>query len=153
MRVPDTSIPGLVVNESPAGGRIAYLAADLDRRYMRDLLPDHGSLLANIVRWANREPIPLRVQGAGLIDCHLYRQQDRLIAHLVNLTSTGTWRAPVDELIPVGPIRVAIQIPAGMRLRHAKLSVSGERVAMKINQGWVEFSMSSILDHEMIVLQ
>jgi hypothetical protein len=152
MRVPDTTIPGLVVSESPAGSRVVYLAADLDRRYMRDLLPDYANLLANIVRWANREPIPIRVQGAGLIDCHLYRQEDRFILHLVNLTSTGTWRAPIDELISIGPIRVAIQLPAGMRPRHARLSVSAGTLPMKINQGWAEFSVPSILDHEMIVI-
>ena len=38
-------------------GRIAYLPADLDRRYARDNLPDHGDLLANLVRWAAGEAL------------------------------------------------------------------------------------------------
>jgi hypothetical protein len=147
MREPDTTIPGLVISE-----RVAYLAADLDRRYMRDLLPDHANLLANLVRWASRKPIPLRVQGAGLIDCHLYRQEDRLVLHLVNMTSTGTWRAPIDELISIGPLQVAIQLPAGIRPRHARRSVSTEPLSIKINQGSAEFTVKSILDHEMIVI-
>ena len=41
--MPDSGIPGLVVNETAAGSRIAYLAADLDRRYQRELLPDHAN--------------------------------------------------------------------------------------------------------------
>jgi hypothetical protein len=49
MREPDTGVPGLVVSESAAGSRVAYLAADLDRRYMRDLLPDHGNLLGEMI--------------------------------------------------------------------------------------------------------
>lgn len=152
MRQPDTSIPGLVVNESAAGSRVAYLAADLDRRYMRDLLPDHGNLLANLVRWANREPIPLRVQGSGLVDCHLYRQEHKVILHIVNLTSTGTWRAPIDELIPIGPLQVAIKLPQGIRIRSASLAVTAGQVPFRINQGWAEFTLQSILDHEMVVL-
>jgi len=152
MREPDTTIPGLVVSESPSGSRVAYLAADLDRRYLRDLLPDHGNLLANLVRWANREPIPLRVQGAGLIDCHLYRQENRLILHLVNLTSAGTWRAPLDELIAIGPLHVGIKLPPGMRARNARLSVSPRTLPVKTNQGWAEFGVKSILDHEMVVI-
>jgi hypothetical protein len=150
MREPDTTIPGLVVNESK--GRVAYLAADLDRRYMRDLLPDHGNLLANLVRWANREPIPLRVRGAGLVDCHVYQQENRLILHLVNLTNSGTWRAPIDDLIPIGPLQVAVKLPPEVRGRSARLTVSSGTVPVKTNQGWAEFAVKSILDHEMVVI-
>jgi hypothetical protein len=152
MRVPDTTIPGLVVSQSSGGGRVAYLAADLDRRYMRDLSPDHGNLLANLVRWANKEPVPLRVQGAGLIDCHLYWQRGRLILHLVNLTNSGTWRAPIDELMPIGPLDVGMKLPAGVRARTARLTVSAGTVPVKTNHGWVEFGIKSILDHEMVVV-
>jgi len=152
MRVPDTGIPGLVVSQSAGGGRVAYLAADLDRRYIRDLLPDHGNLLANLVRWANREPFSLGVQGAGLVDCHLYQQQNSLILHLVNLTNSGTWRAPIDELIPIGPLQVGIKLPPGVRSRHARLTVSGRTLPVKTNQGWAEFAVNSILDHEMVVV-
>jgi hypothetical protein len=53
MREPRTDIPALVVNEQ-RGSRIAYLSADIDRRYAIDNLPDHGDLLANVVRWVVR---------------------------------------------------------------------------------------------------
>ena len=85
---------------------------------MRDYLPDHANLLANLVRWTASDNIPLSVQGPGLIDCHLYQQQGRLILHLVNLTSSGTWRSPIDELIPIGPLKVKVKLP---------IAVSGER--------------------------
>ena len=52
------------------------------------------------------DSIPLQVEGHGLIDCHVYQQETRTIVHLVNLTSAGTWRAPMDELIAVGPFKV-----------------------------------------------
>src|SRR5262249_61640508 len=105
MREPKTNIPGLVLNTN-SGGRVAFLPVDLDRRFARDNLPDHGRLLANLVRWAVKEDLPVRVEGAGLIDAQLYRQGNRLILHLVNLTNAGTWRQPVEELIPIGPITV-----------------------------------------------
>ncbi|HEX8984393.1 MAG TPA: alpha-amylase family protein [Bryobacteraceae bacterium] len=152
MREPDTRIPGLVLNETAAGARVAYLAADLDRRYMRDLLPDHGNLLANIVRWAARDSIPLRVEGRGLIDCHLYRQEDRLILHLLNLTNPGAWRAPMDELIPIGPLRVKIKLPRGIAGRNAKFLVSAGTAPVLVSQAWAEFQVTSILDHETVVV-
>ena len=152
MRTPDTTIPGLVVSEHPKGGRIAYLAADLDRRYMRDYLPDHANLLANLVRWASGDNIPLSVQGPGLIDCHLYQQQDRLILHLVNLTSSGTWRSPIDELIPIGPLKVKVKLPRGVPGRTAKQLVSMGATAVATSQGSAEFTVKSILDHEVVVI-
>ena len=51
-------------------------------------------LLANLVRWTAGASVPLSVQGPGMIDCHLYQQERRLILHLVNLTSAATWRGP-----------------------------------------------------------
>ena len=62
MREPRTDIAGLVLN-SPGKSRVAYLAADLDRRFGRDNLPDHGNLLANIFRWVAQDRIPLEVRG------------------------------------------------------------------------------------------
>ena len=93
MRVARTDTPALVLSERQGGARCAYLAGDVDRLFARHYLPDHGNLLANVVRWASSDRIPLRVEGKGLVDCHLYRQDNRLILHLVNLTSAGAWRA------------------------------------------------------------
>jgi hypothetical protein len=152
MRVPDSGFPALVVSQAAGGARSAYLAADLDRRYQRELLPDHANLLANLVRWAARGSIPLAVRGAGLVDCHLYQQPGRLILHLVNLTSAGTWRAPVDELIPIGPLEVRLKLPAGVSGRTARRLVSAGPAAVGVKDGWAEFAVKSILDHEVIVV-
>jgi hypothetical protein len=152
MRVADSGIPGLVVSQTAGGARIAYLAADLDRRYQRELLPDHANLLANLVRWAAKDSVPLSVHGSGLVDCHLYQQPGRLILHLVNLTSAGTWRSPVDELIPIGPLQVRIKLPAGVSGRTARRLVSAGPAVIAVKQGWAELEVKSILDHEVIVV-
>jgi len=152
MRESDSGIPGLVVSEAAGGGRVAYLAADLDRRYLRELMPDHANLLANLVRWASKDTIPLHVEGAGLMDCHLYQQQGHTILHLVNLTSAATWRAPIDELIPIGPLRVRIKLPQGVSGRTAKFLVSTAPAPVTVAGGWAELQVKTILDHEVILL-
>ena len=155
MREPRTDVPALLVREAERGrGRVAFLPADLDRRYGRDNLPDHGDLLANLVRWAagGADAIPLHVEGAGLVDCHLYRQGDRLVLHVVNLTSAGTWRAPVDELIRVGPLHVRVRVPDDVRPARATLLVAGRPVASAVRDGWIEFEIPSVLDHEVVVI-
>jgi hypothetical protein len=93
------------------------------------------------------------VEGAGLIDCHLYRQAGRLILHLVNLTSAATWRQPVHELIPVGPWRVQVKLPAGVAGNKARLLVSGGKASASVRNGWSRFEIKSVLDHEVVLIQ
>ena len=151
MRVPKTDIPALVLS-TRGNARVAYLPADLDRRFGRDNLPDHGDLLASVFRWVAADRIPLDVRGPGLIDCHLYRQPDRLILHLVNLTNQGTWRAPLGDLIAVGPLQVRVKLPEGVKGKGAQLLVSKSKPAMAMRQGWATFEVRSVLDHEVVVI-
>jgi hypothetical protein len=130
---------------------VAYLPADLDRRFARDNLPDHGDLLANLVRWAVNDDLPLRVEGTGLIDCHLYREPGRMVQHLVNLTSAGTWRTPVHEYITVGPLRVTMPWTGGpARVRSL---VTGREVPANQAGGAVQFDVAAISDHDVLVMQ
>jgi putative glycosyl hydrolase-like family 6 (GHL6) protein len=150
MREPRTTIPGLVLSEHDRA-RVAFMPADIDRRYAREHLPDHAQLLSNVVRWAAGD-LPLAVEGPGLIDCHLYEQPGRLVLHLVNLTSEGTWRAPVDELIPVGPFTVRVRVPASMTRARVRLLIAPGEPRVRMEQGLAEFTIRSILDHEVAVL-
>ena len=153
MRQPSTNSPGIVLSER-GGARIAYLPADLDRRYALEHLPDHARLLANIVRWAARVPMPLEVTGTGLVDCHLYEQPGRLILHLVNLTSEATWRAPLDELIRVGPFDVTVRWPALAKAKGAaRLLVAGKTMKAALSRDTAAFRVEAIDDHEVVVIE
>jgi len=152
MRQPKTDIPALVLN-TKNGMRVAYLPADLDRRYSRDRLPDHARLLANLVRWAAGDRMPLEVEGAGFIDCHLYRQPGRLVLHIVNLTNEAAWRAPMDELIPIGPLRIRVKLPPDVAGRGIQCLVSaGSKPSLDLQQRWATFQLPSVLDHEVVVI-
>ena len=152
MRVSRTDIPALIVTESRGRGRVAFMPADLDRRYGRENLADHGNVLANLARWAAGDSLSLTVEGAGFVDCHLYRQANRLVLHLVNLTSAGTWRAPVDELIRVGPLMVRVRLPATTRSSRVELLVAKRSTRAVVKDGWAQFEVASLLDHEVAVI-
>jgi hypothetical protein len=152
MREPKTDIPGLILNTSPSGARVAYLPADIDRQFARYNLPDHGNLLENIIRWASKDNIPLKVECAGMIDCNLYRQPNHLILHLVNLTSAATWRQPTEEFIPVGPLKIGIKLPEDVTGKIHQLLVSKQNISAEIKDGWVSFTIPSITDHEVVVV-
>ena len=152
MRQPKTDIPALALRTA-GGSRVAYMPADLDRRYANDNLPDHADLLGNLIRWAARGRIPLELRGAGLIDCHLYRQR-AVILHLVNLTNAGAWRGPVDELTPVGPLQVRVQMPPEVRGHRGECLVAGRgSIVVTVRGNWAEFDVRSVLDHEVVVIE
>ena len=132
MRQPTTDIPGLVLSAHGAS-RVAYMPADIDRRYAREHLPDHARLMVNIVRWLADDTIPLSIDGTGLIDSHLYEQPGRTILHVVNLTSEATWRAPLDELIRVGPFKVTMPVASARTNPGARLLVSGATPAVSVS--------------------
>ncbi len=149
MREDRTDIPGLILRNGSNGARIAFLPADIDRRYWRGNLPDHANLLANLIRWAARGRIPLAVEGTGLIDCHLYRQPGRLLLHVVNVQAG---RSPIDELVPMGPFRIRVKLPPDVAGRIVDLRVSGEKRPAAAQDGWLSFEIRSVADHELAVI-
>jgi hypothetical protein len=152
MRTRRTEIPAVVINYV-GKGRIAYLPAEIDRLFANYNFPDHGDLLANVVRWAAGDSIPLDVRGAGLVDCELYRQENRLILHVLNLTSAGTWRAPMQELIPIGPLQIKIRVPDKLQASKFKTLVTRDQLDGRIESGWASFELKKILDHEVVVIE
>jgi hypothetical protein len=116
-------------------------------------MADFGTLLVNLLRWVARDDIPLSVEGPGVIDAHLYSQPGRVIVHLVNLTNANTWRGPVEELIPIGPLKIGVQLPADLSGSKLRLLVSGGQPVLVIADGWARFELPSILDHEVAIIE
>jgi len=148
MREPKTDTPALVLNN-----RVAFLPGDIDRLYARDSLPDHATLLANMVRWAANGDIPLRLEGRGVFDCSLYTQPGRVIAHVVNLTATGRMPITDDDLVLSGALQFAVRLPEGVRGRNARMLVGGKSATPAVSRGWAHVGISSVLDHEVLVIE
>jgi hypothetical protein len=86
------------------------------------------------------------------VSCDLYEQPGRLILHILNLTSTAAWRAPMEELIPVGPFRIRIRLRPGVTGASAALRVSRQAARVASSGGSVAFEIPRIHDHEMAVI-
>ncbi len=150
MRRPVSRVPALILNDPGRQGRVAYLAADLDRTFGRNRIPDHARLLANLVRWTAKDDMPITVEGPGFLDCHLYKQDDRLILHIVNLTGFETGHAPAYEYFPAGPI--IVRVGTNMTATRIRQLVSGENRSVEASQGLVQIVVDSVADHEVIVI-
>jgi hypothetical protein len=154
MRNPSSEVPALVLNEPGGRGRVAYMAGDLDRCFGRSRLPDHAALLANLVRWTTGSQIPLNVDGPGFLHCQLYRQDERLVLHLVNLTGHEAGHAPADGYFPVGPLKVTVEVPESANGPvQVSLLVAGKPVDACVDHGKVTFTVDRIDDHEVITLE
>ena len=152
MREPRSDVAALVLHAAAGGGRVAYLPADLDRCFGRDRIPDHGRLIANLVRWTSRRPLPLEVEGAGLLDVHLYRQPGRLVLHVVNLTNPAAFRPYATELHPVGPLRLRVARPEDLRPTRARRLVAGGEAPCADDGDWLLLTLDRVLDHEVVIL-
>ncbi|MFP4380639.1 MAG: beta-galactosidase [Candidatus Sumerlaeia bacterium] len=153
MRENSTDVPVITAREKDDGIRVVYFAADVDRCHGRHRLPDHAELLANAVRWAARDSLPLKVHTSGYVDCHLYSQGDRTILHLLNLTGLNQWPGYTEHTIPIGPVEVDVQIPEDIHSATAQCLVSDQTLDTEVEKGRARFVLSQLAAHETIVIQ
>lgn len=60
-----TDIPTLILRQQNKS-RLAFLTADIDRRYARLHLTDHADLLKNIIHWIAADTIPVTIEGPDI---------------------------------------------------------------------------------------
>jgi hypothetical protein len=150
-RVPKTDIPELHVRQA-GRGRVVYFPWDIDRTFWEVLSADHGKLLRNAVDWAANEARPVTVTGPGVLDVTMWRQQDSMTVHLVNLTNPMMMKGPLREFIPTPPQKVAIRLPEGSRARKVQLLVSGQNPQVAVSNGVVSLTIATIVDHEVVAI-
>jgi hypothetical protein len=136
----------------PGRGRVAYFPWDVDRTFWEVLSPDHGTLIANAVRWAARGASPARVTGPGLVDITAWRQASSMTVHLVNLTNPMCMKGPLREILPVGPHRVRVELPPGVRAARVTLLTAGVAPETTRDGDALVVQVPSIADHEVVAI-
>ena len=91
----------------------------------------------------------MQVDGAGVLDCQLYRQGERHILHLVNLDQGGAWRGRLEEFTPAGPFTVRLKASG----RRARFLVGGGEAEVNERDGWITVEVARIADHEVVVFE
>jgi hypothetical protein len=143
--------PGVFLT-AHGNARVVYFPGDIDRTFWEVLDVDHAKLLRNAVQWAANEPPPVTVNGPGVLDLAVWRQENSMTVHLVNLTNPMMMKGPVRELIPIGEQRLRISIPDGRKVREAKLLVTGKTIPFQADQESIALSVPSITLHEVVAL-
>jgi hypothetical protein len=132
--------------------RVVYFPWDIDRTFWDVLAPDHLRLLKNAVSWASNEPLPVEVDGPGILDVVPWRQRNSMTVHIVNMTNPMMMKGPLRETIPVGPLTARIRLPEGARPAKVKLLTSGKTVAADVRNGVLRVTVPSVDVHEVIAL-
>ena len=92
------------------------------------------------------------VKGPGVIDVTVWRQQQSMTVHLVNLTNPMMMKGPLRETVPVGPLHARIRVPADARVRGVHLLTAGTRVAYEETNRTLTVTVPSVDVHEVIAL-
>jgi hypothetical protein len=150
-RVPHTDSRELYLRDL-GRARVVYVPWDIDRTFWDVMSVDHGRLLANAVAWAANEPPPVEVAGPGLLDVTIWRQRTSMTVHLVNLTNPMMMKGPLREVLPVGPQRVAIRLPAGTRATKVQLLTAGSPPRVETANGVVTVTVPSVDVHEVVAI-
>jgi hypothetical protein len=132
--------------------RLIYFPWDIDRTFWEVQCVDHFKLLRNAVEWATNEEPMVTVTGPGVMDVTVWRQKDSMTVHLVNLTNPMMMKGPMRELIPVGPQKVRLRIPAGAQVRKIRLLAADESPHFVRDGQYLVVSAPSILDHEIVAV-
>lgn len=151
MRTPRTTIPALILGQS-AGGRVAFLPADLDRCAHREEQPDHAHILGNIVRWLLAEDPTVRVTASAPVAVNLYRRADGYIAHLNNLLYDSKVPGRQARITPYGPITVEVRT-GDQLITSAHGHVTGQDLTVGHDGQWTSFTVPMLEVHEVVSLQ
>jgi hypothetical protein len=130
-------------------GRVVFFPFDLDRTFWEVMGPDHGTLLANAVRWVTDEPSPADVQGPGMVDIAVWRQSGSMTIHLVNLTNPMTMKGPYRSTIPMGPYTVFVP---KVRPKAVKLLAAARAAEWRPERGGVLITVPTVDLHEVVAL-
>ncbi|HEY7499416.1 MAG TPA: alpha-amylase family protein [Vicinamibacterales bacterium] len=132
--------------------RIVYVPWDIDRTFWDVMCVDHLKLLRNAIAWAANEPRPVDVEGPGVLDVAIWRQQRSMTVHLVNLTNPMMMKGPLRETIPVGPLRVRVRLPEDAIAKNVQLLTAGGSAGAQITKGVVTLAVPSVEVHEVIAI-
>lgn len=148
----DSKFPIILAGETGYGGKVVYFAGDIDRRYCEYNMGDHGDLLAQAVKFALQGEETLNVIGKGYLDCRLYRQGNRFILHMINLSGANQYPGLLEEEYAVGPFLVSVKTE-DLPIQKAFMRVSGESVPVFRSGNWITFQVNKIDSQELIVIE
>jgi hypothetical protein len=148
-----THMPVIMRNRPfESGGAVIYAAFDLDAVYGKNALPDHGGLIADMVEFLLDGHCSVKAESEFYIDFKIYRQQDRIIIHLINSKHTGFDHGYAEKNIPAGRVSVHFK-GLGFTPKTAFATEDGICAKLDISEGGFSVCVEKICIHQLIVIE
>ncbi|MDR0709820.1 MAG: beta-galactosidase trimerization domain-containing protein [Spirochaetaceae bacterium] len=148
---PETELPVITEHSLQGGGKAIYAAWNLDSLYGKSAHPDHGDLLGNIVTYLLGNRIPVQIESEAYLDFKVYRQEKRIIIHLVNGNNTGFSQGYAEKTIPVGPVKISVNLPGDFT--SATATEDGAEVKLSRHSGGITLELARLGLHQLIILE
>jgi hypothetical protein len=94
----------------------------------------------------------VEVDGAGVLDVAVWRQEKSVTVHLVNLTNPMMMKGPYREVIPLRDQKVTLRLPSGARAKSVKLLVAGSEPKFEQSDTAVTVAVPEIRLHEVVAV-
>jgi hypothetical protein len=145
----DSGEPLLVARQAGAG-RTAFFATQLGRSYTMLHYPPLGDLIADTVRWASGDGIPLRAAAPATLQISLRRCDAGLAVHCVNLTGGERY---MREIVPLHDCRLSLQEEAGRTFGRAVQVSSGAALPLAHEGGWATITVPVLGAYDVLLFE
>ena len=147
-----TRQPAIVEYETGGGGKTIYVAWDLDTAYGYCALPDHGDLIGNMLKYLLKDNPLVRVECDAYIDFKFYKQDNRIIIHLININHTGFSHGYAEKIIPLGPVKIVLNLPNFIPTK-AIATEDDQKVEFFKNGDGFNLILEYLFIHQLIILE
>jgi len=145
--VSETSEPAVVLREAGAS-RLAWFAGDVERTYWLTGHTDLLRLIDNTIRWVTHDERMVSVEGPGYIELFCWETAPGYAVHLLNYSNANAFHGWLQTTEPLGPQRVSMKLPHGVRVRSVALLKSERDVPCHLDDGMLQFTVPSVGDYE-----
>jgi hypothetical protein len=147
---PDTGKPMLIACEHASGGRTVYFPGQPDKAFESIGYPDWALLLVNAVRWTTRSRLPLQVECPETLLTTLRVQNNRRLAHLVNVNGG---RRMFRQVIPAHNVVVRLSLEDGFRPKGAYLLSDRKPLPMSNENHFASVVVPQVNDYDVVVFE
>jgi len=127
-------------------GTVAWIPWNLGAMYYRLSLSSHAGLFHDML---DRLKLPrqIKTDAHPLVEMSLMRQNGRTLLHLINLSG----HSQTGYFTPVPMTNIQVQLTG--TFKSAKTLRTPGNPAIKVNNGYAEFTIPLLRDYELVVLE
>jgi hypothetical protein len=141
----DTDTPA-IISRQLGKGTVVWIPWDLGRIYYRVSLPAHAGLFHDVLDRIHPHR-QLVTDAHPLVETTLMRQNGRTLLHLVNLSG----HSQTGYYAPLAVSGIQMRVAGAFKAAHTLRSPGA--IPLRLEDGYTVFSIPSLLDYEVVVLE